>query len=126
MPVQYVKPYVKTNKSDHIDAEAIAESVGRPKMGFVPIERWTAGSAVPASGTGALGDASHSSHEPDSWFAALTWNPFVPGATLYRCGLARDPGRRQRPALQRIARSEELARIRAVPVQGHAQPPFRY
>jgi transposase len=37
MPAQYVKPYVKTNKSDYIDAEAIAEAVGRPKMRFVPI-----------------------------------------------------------------------------------------
>ena len=35
MPAQYVKPYVKTNKSDYIDAEAIAEAVGRPKMRFV-------------------------------------------------------------------------------------------
>src|ERR1700745_2303232 len=38
MPAQYVKPYVKTNKSDYIDAEAIAEAVGRPKMRFVPIK----------------------------------------------------------------------------------------
>ena len=26
MPAQYVKPYVKTNKNDYIDAEAIAEA----------------------------------------------------------------------------------------------------
>ena len=38
IPAQYVKPYVKTNKSDFIDAEAIAEAVGRPKMRFVPIK----------------------------------------------------------------------------------------
>jgi transposase len=38
MPAQYVKPYVKTNKSDYIDAEAIAEAVGRPTMRFVPIK----------------------------------------------------------------------------------------
>src|SRR5713226_9494709 len=38
MPAQYVKPCVKTNKSDYIDAEAIAEAVGRPKMRFVPIK----------------------------------------------------------------------------------------
>ncbi len=36
MPAQYVKPYVKTNKSDYIDAEAIAEAVQRPTMRFVP------------------------------------------------------------------------------------------
>src|SRR6266542_6239419 len=38
IPAQYVKPYVKTNKSDYIDAEAIAEAVGRPTMRFVPIK----------------------------------------------------------------------------------------
>jgi transposase len=38
MPAQYVKPYVKTNKNDYIDAEAIAEAVGRPQMRFVPIK----------------------------------------------------------------------------------------
>jgi len=38
MPAQYVKPYVKTNKSDYIDAEAIAEAVGRPTMRLVPIK----------------------------------------------------------------------------------------
>src|SRR4030081_433119 len=38
IPAQYVKPYVKTNKSDYIDAEAIAEAVGRPTVRFVPIK----------------------------------------------------------------------------------------
>ena len=38
MPAQYVKPYVKTNKNDYIDAEAIAEAVGRANMRFVPIK----------------------------------------------------------------------------------------
>jgi transposase len=38
MPAQYVKPFVKTNKSDYIDAEAIAEAVVRPTMRFVPIK----------------------------------------------------------------------------------------
>jgi transposase len=38
MPAQYVKPFVKTNKSDYIDAEAIAEAVTRPRMRFVPIK----------------------------------------------------------------------------------------
>ena len=28
IPAQYVKPYVKTDRSDYIDAEAIAEAVG--------------------------------------------------------------------------------------------------
>jgi transposase len=38
MPAQYVKPYVKTNKNDYIDAEAIAEAVQRSRMRFVPIK----------------------------------------------------------------------------------------
>jgi transposase len=38
IPPQYVKPFVKTSKNDFIDAEAIAEAVGRPNMRFVPIK----------------------------------------------------------------------------------------
>jgi transposase len=38
MPAQYVKPCVKTNKNDYVDAEAIAEAVGRAQMRFVPIK----------------------------------------------------------------------------------------
>jgi transposase len=38
MPAQYVKPYVKTNKNDYLDAEAIAEAVQRPTMRFVPVK----------------------------------------------------------------------------------------
>lgn len=38
IPAQYVKAYVKTDKNDYIDAEAIAEAAGRPKMRFVPIK----------------------------------------------------------------------------------------
>jgi transposase len=38
MAPQYVKPYVKTNKNDAADAEAICEAVTRPTMRFVPIK----------------------------------------------------------------------------------------
>jgi transposase len=38
MAPQFVKPYVKTNKNDVTDAEAICEAVGRPNMRFVPIK----------------------------------------------------------------------------------------
>jgi len=38
MPPAYVKAYVKRNKSDPLDAEAICEAVGRPTMRFVPIK----------------------------------------------------------------------------------------
>ena len=38
MAPQFVKPYVKTNKNDVADAEAICEAVARPTMRFVPIK----------------------------------------------------------------------------------------
>ncbi len=38
MAPQFVKPYVKTNKHDAADAEAICEAVTRPNMRFVPIK----------------------------------------------------------------------------------------
>ncbi|AIK95625.1 IS110 family transposase [Candidatus Odyssella acanthamoebae] len=38
MSPQYVKPYVKTNKNDANDAEAICEAVARPNMRFVSIK----------------------------------------------------------------------------------------
>ena len=38
LPAQYVRPYVKSNKNDFLDAEAIAEAVVRPTMRFVPIK----------------------------------------------------------------------------------------
>jgi len=37
VPAKFVKPYVKSNKNDIIDAEAIAEAVTRPTMRFVEI-----------------------------------------------------------------------------------------
>ncbi len=36
MPAQYVKPFLRGQKNDFRDAEAIAEAVGRPRMRFVP------------------------------------------------------------------------------------------
>ena len=33
---QFVKPYIKSNKNDAVDAEAICEAVQRPNMRFVP------------------------------------------------------------------------------------------
>ena len=41
MAPQFVKPYVKSNKNDMADAEAIGEAVTRPTMRFVPIKELT-------------------------------------------------------------------------------------
>ena len=38
MPPAYVKAYVKRNKNDAADAEAICEAVARPSMRFVPVK----------------------------------------------------------------------------------------
>jgi transposase len=38
IPAQFVKPFVKSNKNDFVDAEAIAEAVERKNMCFVPVK----------------------------------------------------------------------------------------
>lgn len=38
MPPQYVRPFVKAQKNDYLDAEAIGEAVLRPTMRFVPLK----------------------------------------------------------------------------------------
>src|ERR1700729_3714472 len=38
IPAQFVKPFVKSNKNDFLDAEATAEAVDRQNMRFVPIK----------------------------------------------------------------------------------------
>ncbi|GGL71552.1 hypothetical protein GCM10011392_27680 [Wenxinia marina] len=38
IPPAYVKPYVKRQKNDAADAEAICEAVTRPSMRFVPVK----------------------------------------------------------------------------------------
>jgi transposase len=39
MPPAYVKPFVKRQKNDAADAEAICEAVQRPSMRFVPVKQ---------------------------------------------------------------------------------------
>ncbi len=39
IPPQFVKPYVKSNKNDANDAEAICEAMSRPNMRFVAVKR---------------------------------------------------------------------------------------
>ena len=38
IPAQFVRPFVKSQKNDYVDAEAIAEAVQRPTMRFVAIK----------------------------------------------------------------------------------------
>jgi transposase len=54
MPPAYVKPYVKRNKNDGRDAEAICEAVGRPTMRFVPVKSAEQQATLAVHGTRAL------------------------------------------------------------------------
>src|SRR6202158_4832405 len=54
MPPSYVKPYVKRNKNDGRDAEAICEAVGRPTMRFVPVKSIEQQATLAVHGTRAL------------------------------------------------------------------------
>ena len=55
MPAQYVKAYIKRNKHDAADAEAICEAVGRPTMRFVPVKTADQQAAVLLHRGGAAG-----------------------------------------------------------------------
>jgi transposase len=51
LPPQYVKPYVKRNKNDATDAEAICEAMSRPSMRFVPVKTAEQQAALMLAGT---------------------------------------------------------------------------
>ena len=60
MPPAYVKAYVKRNKNDAADAEAICEAVARPSMRFVPVKDAEQAVGVDvASGAQSPGPATH-------------------------------------------------------------------
>jgi transposase len=51
LPPQYVKPYLKRNKNDAADAEAICEAMSRPTMRFVPVKTPEQQAALMLAGT---------------------------------------------------------------------------
>jgi transposase len=55
MPAQYVKPYVQTNKSDYIDAEAIAEAVQRPRCALCRSRRRNSWTCRPCTACASVG-----------------------------------------------------------------------
>ena len=94
MPAQYVKPYVQTNKSDYMDAEAIAEAVQRPGDAFrADQERRAVGFTSAASREGTLGDATYGGLEPDPQSSSGTWIHAAQRAMLCGGGSAADFGR---------------------------------
>ena len=63
IPPAYVKPFVKRQKNDAADAEAICEATMRPTMRFVPVksEETRRGNGLP--GARAADPAAHASHQ---------------------------------------------------------------
>ncbi len=69
VPAKFVKPYVKSNKNDLIDAEAIAEAVSRPTMRFVEVRSPSRSTCKPCTG------------------CEIVLSPSGPGSSA-RCGLS--------------------------------------
>ena len=66
---QFVRPYVKGNKNDFVDAEAICEAASRPSMRFVsPKTEAQQTLSVFASSTRVTGARPHQNRQPDAWF----------------------------------------------------------
>jgi len=96
MPAQYVKPYVQTNKSDFLDAEAIAEAVQRPRMRFVPIKTEEQLDLQALHRVRErLGDAAYRGGEPDSQPSAGTWTHATQRPTVCGSATSQDLGRRR-------------------------------
>jgi hypothetical protein len=105
MPAQYVKPYVKTNKNDYMDAEAIAEAVTRPRMRLVPIKTDDQLDLQSLHRVREWGGASYRGDQPDSWHTAGARHHREEGTPPYRRVAARDPGGRRQQALRCVART---------------------
>ena len=68
IPAQFVRPFVKSNKNDYCDAEAIAEAVERQNMRFVPSRRRANSTCKLCIGYEAAGLKTHQRHQSDSGF----------------------------------------------------------
>lgn len=65
MAPQFVKPYVKTNKNDVADAEAICEAVARPNMRFVAVKTPEQQSILAMHRAPGLCEGTHGAGQPD-------------------------------------------------------------
>ncbi|SFF23985.1 transposase [Nitrosomonas sp. Nm166] len=74
MSPQFVKPYVKTNKHDMADAEAICEAVSRPNIRFfIDQEHLTTSNSVGASCQTGFCESQNRPGKPDTWPALRVW-----------------------------------------------------
>ena len=72
MSPEYVRPYVKAQKNDDLDAEAIAEAASRPTMRFVEVKSQAIGHSGAASRTAGVG--AHRADQPFARVAAGAWD----------------------------------------------------
>ena len=74
MSPEYVRPYVKAQKNDDRDAEAIAEAATRPTMRFVELKtRRAARHADTPPSTRSAGRRAHIADEPDQRHSPRAW-----------------------------------------------------
>jgi transposase len=66
MSPRFVRPYVKSNKNDARDAEAICEAVARPSMRFVTVKSQLQEDARVAPSTFAANPGAYGVDEPDA------------------------------------------------------------
>jgi len=97
IPAQFVRPFVKSNKNDYRDAEAIAEAVERENMRFVPIktEDQLDLQALHRVGDRLVG-APNQRDQSDSSLPAGAGHKFPQGAGQPATADARDPGKCRR------------------------------
>lgn len=74
MAPQFVKPYVKTNKNDMADAEAICEVVSRPNMRFVSVKTVGNKQSCPCTVSDKACQSPNRAVEPDPWAAGRIWS----------------------------------------------------
>ncbi len=106
VPAKFVKPYVKSNKNDLIDAEAIAEAVSRPTMRFVEVRFTRAGRpASLAPGARSPCRPADPSHLPDAGFLPRVRIAMHQGARQVQSDLPRvlaDEANDLTPAMRRL------------------------
>ena len=74
MSPEYVRPYVKAQKNDDLDAEAIAEAANRPTMRFVEVKSQAIGHSGAASRARTAGVGAHRADQPFARVAAGAWD----------------------------------------------------
>jgi len=110
MAPQFVKPYVKTNKSDRNDAEAICEAVARPNMRFVPVKTAEM-QAVLSLHRARQGFVKARTAQANQIRGLLAeFGMVIPKPRAHRPALARDPGRRRERSASNDAPVDRAAR----------------